>query len=403
MAREKKLAEKKDDADLKKIKYKKSNHLIQARGKSTALVQKLFTVGIAEAKEAPDGSINAVIPGTELRRIFGCYSGSFYDSVKLACDSGELHKPDLLSWRLRFESQEKGGTFDTLNVVTRATFSDGTLRIKFNPDIKDDLVNLTSSYTELYQYIVVKMKSPYSILMYERFQSEMDYQRATNHGDPGPYTIVYSIEDLRDIFSLDYDAPEKGGKNMSYHLHKEYPDFRKHVLEVCEKEINEIAPMTMSYEPIRSGRGGRVVAIRFTVSRKEIKKKEKAALTKEELTARKLVFADAVALLSDDLSVKDIKAVCEAADYDMDKIQKAYDLAGKSKGIQNLTGWMIKAIQEGYEAATEKKSSAPKEKAKEKEKPAAKKRTGRKKKSDFQEFEQNDYDFDEIEKKLIGK
>lgn len=403
MAREKKLAEKKDDADLKKIKYKKSNHLIQARGKSTALVQKLFTVGIAEAKEAPDGSINAVIPGTELRRIFGCYSGSFYDSVKLACDSGELHKPDLLSWRLRFESQEKGGTFDTLNVVTRATFSDGTLRIKFNPDIKDDLVNLTSSYTELYQYIVVKMKSPYSILMYERFQSEMDYQRATNHGDPGPYTIVYSIEDLRDIFSLDYDAPEKGGKNMSYHLHKEYPDFRKHVLEVCEKEINEIAPMTMSYEPIRSGRGGRVVAIRFTVSRKEIKKKEKAALTKEELTERKLVFADAVALLSDDLSVKDIKAVCEAADYDMDKIQKAYDLAGKSKGIQNLTGWMIKAIQEGYEAAAEKKSSAPKEKAKEKEKPAAKKRTGRKKKSDFQEFEQNDYDFDEIEKKLIGK
>lgn len=396
MAKQKKNPETIDDSDLKKIKYRKSNHLIQARGKSTALVQKLFTVGIAEAKEAADGSINAVIPGTELRRIFGCYSGSFYDSVKLACDSGDLHKPDLLSWRLRFESAEKGGTFDTLNVVTRATFSNGTLKIKFNPDIKDDISGLTQNYTELYQYIVVKMKSPYSILLYERFQSEMDYQRAANHGDPGPYKVIYPMEDLRDIFGLDYEIAEKNGKKKTYHLHSEYSDFRRNTLEVCEKEINEIAPMTMSYEPIRSGRGGKVVAIRFTLTRKvETKRKDKAALTKEELTARKIVFADAVALLSDDIGVSEIKAICEAADYDMEKIQKAYDLAQKSKGIQNLTGWMIKAIQDGY---GEVKIPATK-----KEKEGTKKKSsGRKKKGSFQDYEQTDYDFDELEKGLLA-
>lgn len=398
MAEKKKKANTPEDEQaLEKIRYKKSNRLINARGKANAMVQKIFTIGITEAKPDKNGDIVAVIPGTELRRIFGNYSGSFYESVRNACDSGALHKPDLLSWRIRIENQEKTA-FDTINVVTRATFKDGELRIKFNPDIKSDIYNLTSQYTELYQYVVIKMQSPYSIQLYERFQSEMDYQRARYKDTEGPYTVTYSMEDIRDIFSLDYELVENG-KREQYHLHKEFPDFRKHVLDVAKREINELSPIHVEYQSVRAGRGGRVCAIRFTLTRKHVEKdKAEKPLTKEELLNRKIVFADAAALLSD-LDFKAVQSICKEADYQYERIEKAYNIAKDTAGIKNLAGWMIQAIREGYEpnVAPKKNSNASKVKN------VVKKKSSKSKKGSFQDFEQTEYDFDEIEKKLLGE
>ena len=380
-----------EEKALERIKYKKSNRLINARGKASAMVQKIFTIAITEAKPDKDGNFAAVISGTMLRKIFGNYSGSFYESVRVACDSGELRRPDLLSWRIRIENREKM-SFDTINVVTRATFVNGILRIKFNSDIKDDIYNLTSQYTELYQYVVIRMQSPYSIQLYERFQSEMDYQRARYHDNEGPYTIVYSLEDMRDIFSLDFETVENG-KREQRHLHSEFPDFRKHVLDVAKKEINSIAPIHMEYETIRAGRGGRVQSIRFILTRKQTEDKEDAKpLSKEELLNRKLVFADAASLLSE-LDVKAVQSICKAADYNFDKIEKAYNIAQKTKGIKNLAGWMIQAIRDGYET-----NDVPVQK----KEPKKRTRKTAVKKNSYQDFEQTDYDFDEIERNFIN-
>lgn len=378
-----------DEKALEKIKYKKSNRLINSRGKASAMVQKIFTIAISEVKQDKDGNVFAVIPGTMLRRIFGNYSGSFYESVRVACDSGELRRPDLLSWRIRIENRDKMA-FDTINVVTRATFVNGILRIKFNPDIKDDIYNLTSQYTELYQYVVIKMQSPYSIQLYERFQSEMDYQRAKYHDSEGPYTIVYSLEDMRDIFSLDFETVENG-KREQRHLHSEFPDFRKHVLDVAKKEINTISPIHMEYETIRAGRGGRVQSIRFILTRKQTEKKEEP-ITSEELVNRKLVFADAAVLLSE-LDVKAVQSICKEANYQFDKIEKAYSIAQKTKGIKNLAGWMIQAIRDGYES-----NDVPVQK----KEPKKRGRKASAKKKEYQDFEQTDYDFEEIENKLTA-
>lgn len=383
-----------DEASLQQVKYRKSNRLINARGKSTALVQKLFTVGITEAKADADGNIVACVPGAELRRIFGNYTGSFYETVKVACDSGDLHKPDLLSWRLRVEDKKKG-TFVSTNVVSQASFDGKNLRIKFNPDIKNDIYNLSSQYTELYQYVVIKMKSPYSMQLYERFQSEMDFQRAVRHDDVGPYQITYTIEEIRDIFSLDYDALE-GGRMRSHHLYKGFSDFRKHVLDVAKEEINAISPINMDYEPVQSGRGGKVISIRFTVSRKEAQKKK--ALSPDEILQRKIVFADAAAILAKTLDVEDIQAVCNAADYDIEKIKVAYELYRQASNVKNPTGWMIQAIKEGYkELQPEEKT----EKSNKKTSKGTKKSKQSEKLKDYQKFEKTEYDMEALEKALL--
>ena len=48
------------------------------------------------------------------------------------------------------------------------------------------------------------------------------------------------------------------------------------------------------------------------------------------------------------VSSKDLKAFLKVADYDVERVKKAYDLSKKQKEIKNFVGWMKKAIEEGY-------------------------------------------------------
>ena len=50
-----------------------------------------------------------------------------------------------------------------------------------------------------------------------------------------------------------------------------FKDFRKKVLEVAQKEINEFTDINISFEPITQGR--KVVQIRFKVCRKAMKER----------------------------------------------------------------------------------------------------------------------------------
>ena len=53
--------------------------------------------------------------------------------------------------------------------------------------------------------------------------------------------------------------------------------------------------------------------------------------------------------IEEKIRLSDIKAILEAAEYDIDKIEYAYRLSQKATGIENLTGWLISAIKNGYE------------------------------------------------------
>lgn len=388
-----------EDQELQLIKYRKSNRIINSRGKCPALLQKLLTVGITHIRQSKDGTIVAKIPGQELRVIFNNYTGSFYDAVKMACDSGPAQKPDLMSWRIRVEEGKGSKEWTSVNVITDASFKNGTLSLIFNQSVKDDIFNVKTQYTELYQYVTIKLKSPYSIQLYERFQSEMDYQRATRHNQDGPYYVTYPIEEMRDIFSLDVERTIKG-KKVESHLYKNFPDFRKHILDVVENELNEISPINMKYEVIKGGRGAKVQAIKFVLTRKQTKDKENTSpkeenriFSKEEELQRKIVYADASDLLRDKINdINDIRAICEASGYNFAKIQKACEVANGSNPdkIKNMTGFLISAIQNDYQPAKEKASTA------------RKRTTTKSKRNKAADFMQTDYDFDEIEKNLLG-
>ena len=71
--------------------------------------------------------------------------------------------------------------------------------------------------------------------------------------------------------------------------------------------------------------------------------------------------------------------ILNTAKSDINIIKEKYALSQKVSKIGNIVGWMIKAIKEDY--------TIPK---------------GKVKVGSFNDYEQRDYDFDALEKKLLG-
>lgn len=377
-----------EQKQLAMVKYRKSNKLVNSRGRTSASVHRLFTVAISEAKLIGNQAV-ATIPGTKLRAIFQNYTGSFYDVVRRACKS-PTNKADLLSWRLEMED-DTTESFSYINVVSSAEFKNGKLTVVFSPEITKEITGLRSNYSEFYRGITLAMKSSCSMILYERLSSQADYLRSTKHNENGPYYVEYDMEELRHVFSLDYTTTE-GKKTVKKHLYQRYVDFRVNILEVAKAEINELSPLTIEYEPIMRGRGGKTVGIKFIIERKQ----KAQTISKEEQTRRKVVFADVSGLLENqNLPIKTIQRICETADYDYDKIKAAYDLSEQQAEIDNFAGWLISAIRDGYQASTTEKKASGKTAKK-----AGTKTSKKKKKPQFSDFEQTEYDFDELEEKL---
>ena len=81
---------------------------------------------------------------------------------------------------------------------------------------------------------------------------------------------------------------------------------------------------------------------------------------------------------------RDARAIGEAADWDLEKIERNYEYS-KTKDVDDIVGFMIKAVKEDW-AATQKQSR--------------KKTKGAK---SFDNFNSRDYDYDELMAEMLKK
>ena len=84
-------------------------------------------------------------------------------------------------------------------------------------------------------------------------------------------------------------------------------------------------------------------------------------------------------IFEENITGKEAKFILNTAKSDINIIKEKYDLSQNVSEIGNIVGWMIKAIKEDY--------TIPKDKTKV---------------GSFNDYEQRDYDFDALEKKLLG-
>ncbi len=389
--------------------YQKSNNLINAKGTTTLLAQKIFSVGIQQAQY--DESTNQLVTtlyGTDLRKIFGTRSGSFYDHLKELVEPVK-DKASLLDWRIIYTNDDTK-ELEALNVVTDCKFKDGIFEMRFNGKITKEIYQLKENYTQFSLEETIPLRSIYSYRLYEILKSEFDKQnylahkRGENLDNSEPYILMINIVDLklklgiidpnenREIINalkksnVDYDyinklSLEASKKTSVTAKYNDFSSFRRNTIDVAKKELDEKTSISFEYEPIKAGKGGKVSSVRFYIYSKKTSKvvnNKIKAITAEE---KEEIIDQMIDIIDEKLKVKDLKAIAEAASYDIKKIVKAYKaLKHVNGGVDNVTGFMITAIKDGYETPVKSERVVN---------------------NSFNDFEQNDYDFDELEKQII--
>ena len=391
--------------------FPKDNSLISSKSKMTLLGRKVFDVAIMHVEEGVGDNgmpeVHSIINGQELKEFMQRKSNSLYEQVKELIDdkptTGEKSlKPSLLDWRIIIKDDEKQ-EIDAKNVITGASFKNGTLKIVFNNALKDNLIGYKKNYTLLDKEIICKFHKNYSYQLYQLFKKTIDRQRAITKKD-GIFEMEIDLADLKVQLGIveasENDILYKAVTNESVSTYdelskikdkklvkklKEYGNFRIYALEPAKEEINELSDIDMDFIPVPRGLGGDTVAVKFYIKYKDVVSNSSYTSLDEEREVDIFDFIDDIRGMMSDVSFssKDLKSIAEAAGRDRNKVEKAYKVMMASKGdVDNATGFMIKAIREDYDM------------------PPAKK--GRKKKESWSsEMLSNKVDFEELENQLL--
>ena len=245
---------------------------------------------------------------------------------------------------------------------------------------------------------MLDFKSVYSFRLYELLKSRAYYPKGVNRKD-NSFRVTYDLAELKldlgvinaelanvkkilnDSAKPNYEAALEAAPEKVFTT---WFEFRRNCIDVAVKEINskkDRTEMFVSYEPRKSGQGGKVYAVDFYIQLYKNNMKDDAETQEkaEDLTEdEKLNFYDEIRdLMGSQIKSKDAKAIAEAASYDMGIIKEKYGIAIKQE-VDNIVGFMISAIRNDYTDV-----------------PSDRKKAG---KTSFNDFKQRTYDYAELEK-----
>ncbi|MCR5770558.1 MAG: replication initiation protein [Butyrivibrio sp.] len=356
--------------------YKKSNTLINSKGNVSLMGLKLFTIAIMNARY--DEAVNmtyAVIGTGQLRSLLGNTGSSLYTNIRDQIENGHKNSGSLLDWRIIYEDKAKK-EFIISTVITDAAFRKGKLTIYFNNNIKDYVINLTKDFTLLNCREQLSLNSHYSFRLYEIFKEKLNKGKYINtrNGVIDQNIIQWDVNitelklilgiidqkesvEIRKILlggDINYNEIEVLSRQSGNKKYKTYASFKQNALVKAISEINEKTGIHVDFIERKSGLGGKVSTIEFYINTKDTKKP--AAKESEEAITKEDGFKDITKDISDltGLSEPESRKIAEAADYDFEKVKKAWGLPSR-KNINNITGWMISAIKRNYDVTADKK------------------------------------------------
>lgn len=118
----------------------------------------------------------------------------------------------------------------------------GKARVRFDDDMAPYIFNVRENTTQYELLNVLPMQSKYAIRLYEICRSWA-----------GIYSKQYDLKELRSMLGVADNELVR------------YPDFRRYVLEIAQREINEYTDIEVNFEPITKGR--KVIAIRINIKK----------------------------------------------------------------------------------------------------------------------------------------
>jgi plasmid replication initiation protein len=161
-----------------------------------------------------------------------------------------------------YDSNGKGWT--KYNVFSRCRFrhKDAILELRFDADLKPHYLQLKERFTQYSLAEFMSLSSVYSQRLYEILKSWSD-----------KLEVTLETSELYDIL----EVPKS--------FRRDFGGFRRKVLEQAYKDIadREGSSLWFDWEPIKQGRGGKVVAIRFVFSKDKAKELAKNQTPPDEM------------------------------------------------------------------------------------------------------------------------
>ena len=226
----------------------KDNALIDASFNLTLVEQRLMLLAIVEAREIQD-----LTPDTPIEIKASSYREQYNtDSSEAYKQLAEATK-QLFNRQFSYVDKYKGEDAITVSRwLNEATYinNKGTVVIYLNRNVISMISRLEANFTKYLLNQVSDFKSQYSIRLFELL---IKYKAIGN-------SEKYSIDDLRSKLGI--------GVNE----YKVLADFKKRVLDLAVKEINEKADIQIKYDQFKEGR--KISHILFKIGKKLAKKKK---------------------------------------------------------------------------------------------------------------------------------
>ena len=252
--------------------------------------------------------------------------------------------------------------------LSSATYKKGTglVELEFSPRLKPYMIKLNGLFTQYKLGNILSMKSKYSPRIYEILKCN-EFKRQGY--------IEIEIDDLRKLLKAE-------------NIYPKYNDFKRKIIEQTQKELSKLSDIYFDFEEIKTGR--KVTSIRFFIKSKIPTRK---STSEDEVAATRFnnnntdidrVMAIVRVITNKEISEKSAKDIYKSAtenkEYGNDPLRLIEEVAeySKTQNIKAVVGWLKTTLRD-YERPLQKS-----------------------KKDNFNNFEQRQYDFDDLEMKLLG-
>lgn len=240
----------------------------------------------------------------------------------------------------------------------------GYVELEFSPRLKPYMLQLKDFFTQYKLVNILNMKSKYSPKLYELMKAnEFKKQKF----------VEIEIIKLRELFKAEEIYPL-------------YADFKRHIILKTQKELKKYTDISFEFEEIKTGR--RVTSLKFSIRANEATynapvkilplKSDEGKLGDEKPLESKLEpIRD---IIEEPITESQIESLYKVSKGDLSVIAEKYEISKMQKTpINNIVGWMIKAIQNDYKAEPKMKINKPEK-----------------------DFTEREYDYDALERKLLG-
>lgn len=334
-----------------------SNRLLESSYTLTVLEQKILRILASMIKKDDIDFKEYEFKAGDLSKLMG-----FTNNKNIYRELDKL--TDTLMTRVVKIKDIDNKNFEKYHFVEVVKYNDGVLKLKINPEMKPFYINL-DWYTKYQLKNILQFKSTYSFRLYELLKQ---YE---NIG----YRIM-SIDELRTILDIN--------KNQ----YAKYANLKQKVIKVAIDEINDNTDLFIDYDELKESR--KVISIKFYINANK-KALDEVAATSDKIDSpikdnnkqevRKII-KDIIGSDITDKSANEIyKCATKHEKYGNKPLELIKEVVEYSK-TQNIKagfiGW-FKTTVENYERPIKVTNS-----------------------DTFNNYEQRQYDFDSLEKKLLG-